>query len=476
VSANRTNSLGAAELLIEVRRGLRTPLHRQVEAGIRDRIQQGHLRAGAVLPASRLLAADLGLSRGVVVEAYAQLVAEGYLVSRPGGYTQVADIRPPGPGVHVPPRSAPPLRVDFDYGRPDVSQFPRAAWLRSLRRVVNDIPSDRLLYLDGRGVPELHQALADYLNRVRGTAARAENIVVTSGYGQGIRLLANVLAARGHRCLAVEDPSSDDDIRVIAPAVGLHVVGIPVGPDGIDVDALDRSGADVVLVTAAHQFPTGAVLPPESRKSLVSWAVRRGGLIVEDDYDAEYRYDRDPVGAIHGLAPEHVVYAGTASKTLAPGLRLGWLVLPERLVEDLAAARLRDDRGSPVLEQLAFADFVAHGEFDRHLRRMRPRYRQRRDALLATLAHLLPDFEATGISAGLHVVTWLPPDLDETTVVHAAAARRLGVHGLQRYRMSPGRGALLFGYGNLSESAVREGIGLLAETVAEVRSQRPPAT
>jgi GntR family transcriptional regulator/MocR family aminotransferase len=313
--------------------------------------------------------------------------------------------------------------------------------------------------------------LADYLNRVRGTAVRAENIVISSGFGQGIRLLASVLAANGFSCLAVEDPSSDDDIRVIAPAVGLRLVGIPVGPDGIDVEALDRSGADAVLVTAAHQFPTGAVLPPDSRNALVSWAIRRNGLIIEDDYDAEYRYDRDPIGAIQGLAPEHVVYAGTLSKTLAPGLRLGWLVLPGRLVGDLAIAKLVDDRGSSVLDQLAFADFVARGEFDRHLRRMRPRYRQRRDVLLAALAHALPDFEATGISAGLHLVTWLPPDLDETTLVELAAARGLGVYGLRPYRMSPGRGALLFGYGNLSETAIREGIGILAETVAAIRSR-----
>jgi GntR family transcriptional regulator/MocR family aminotransferase len=469
----RTNFVGAAELLVEIQREVPTPLHRQLQAAIRERIRQGHLRAGAVLPASRVLAADLGLSRGVVVEAYAQLVAEGYLVSRAGGYTQVASAGPTGLDQPAAPPATRPLRIDFRYGRPDVSQFPRAAWLRSLRRVLNEIPNERLSYLDGRGAPELHQALADYLNRVRGTSARAENIVICNGFGQGIRLLAYVLAANGFRCLAVEDPSSDDDIRVIAPAAGLRIIGIPVGPSGIDVDALDRSGADAVLVTAAHQFPTGAVLPPESRNALISWAVRRDGLIIEDDYDAEYRYDRDPIGAIQGLAPERVVYAGTVSKTLAPGLRMGWLVLPGRLVADLAAAKLLDDRGSPVLDQLTFADFVARGEFDRHLRRMRPRYRQRRDALLDTLARRLPDFEATGISAGLHVVTWLPADLDERAVVDAAAARGLGVYGLRPYRMSAGRDALLFGYGNVSETSIRDGVGLLAESVAAIRSTRP---
>jgi GntR family transcriptional regulator/MocR family aminotransferase len=193
-------------------------------------------------------------------------------------------------------------------------------------------------------------------------------------------------------------------------------------------------------------------------------------VIVEDDYDAEYRYDRDPIGAIQGLAPEHVVYAGTVSKTLAPGLRLGWLVAPAHLVADVAAAKLVDDRGSSVLDQLTFADFVARGEFDRHLRRMRPRYRERRDALLGSLAALLPDFEATGISAGLHLVTWLPPDLDEAAVVEAAAARGLGVYGLEPYRMSQGRPGLLFGYGSVSPAEIRDGVGVLADAVTEIRS------
>jgi GntR family transcriptional regulator/MocR family aminotransferase len=195
-------------------------------------------------------------------------------------------------------------------------------------------------------------------------------------------------------------------------------------------------------------------------------------MIIEDDYDAEYRYDRDPIGAIQGLAPEHVVYAGTVSKTLAPGLRLGWLVLPAHLVTAFAAAKVIDDRGSPVLDQLAFADFVARGEFDRHLRRMRPRYRERRDALLGALARTLPDFEPTGISAGLHVVTWLPSDLDEPTLVDAAALRGVGAYGLQPYRLRPGRPGLLFGYGNVAPAAIRDGIALLAEAVGAIRSGR----
>jgi GntR family transcriptional regulator/MocR family aminotransferase len=260
------------------------------------------------------------------------------------------------------------------------------------------------------------------------------------------------------------------------------VAGVPVGPDGIRADLLERSDADAVILTPSHQWPTGAVLSADSRTAVLRWATRRGALIIEDDYDAEYRYDRAPVGAIQGLAPDQVVYAGSASKTLAPGLRLGWLVVPGHLVDDVAAAKIAADRGSPALDQLAFADFLARGDFDRHLRRMRPVYRRRRDALLRALEQRLPDLRPTGISAGFHLVTWLPPDLDEASIVAEAARRGLGVYGIAPYRISAGgdqgggqRGGggqgLLFGYAGLNERAIREGIDILADVVAAHRSR-----
>jgi GntR family transcriptional regulator/MocR family aminotransferase len=469
VSRTRTSS-GAGELLVELRRDAAVPLHQQLEGAIRERIRRGLLRADTVMPSTRALAEDLGLSRGVVVEAYQQLVAEGYLVSRAGGYTQVAAVDVVEPQHAVVNPGGPP-RIDFRYSRPDVSQFPRAAWLRSIRRVLNETPHLSFAYLDGRGALELRTALADYLNRVRGTAARTENMLICNGFAQGSRLLLQVLAAQGYRRLAVEDPS-DNDLRDVAAAAGLESVGVPVLEAGIDVDALERSGADLVLVTAAHQFPTGAVASAETRAALVAWAARRDGLIIEDDYDAEYRYDREPIGAMQGLAPDRVVYAGTASKTLAPGLRLGWLILPSRLVELMSAAKVMDDRGSPVLDQLAFADFVARGEFDRHLRRMRPRYRQLRDTLVDRLAARLPDLVPVGVSAGLHVMTWLPPDLTEAAVREAALERGLGVYGLAPYWVSaPGPAGLVFGYGGLTEKAVAEGIELLADAIGTVRDR-----
>ncbi|MEU7748916.1 PLP-dependent aminotransferase family protein [Nonomuraea sp. NPDC049158] len=468
---SRTNS-GAGELLVELRRDSSVPLHQQLESGIRDRIRQGLLRADTVMPATRALAMDLGLSRGVVVEAYQQLVAEGYLVSRAGGYTQVA---PAAAGIQVEQKSAAatigPPRIDFKYSKPDVSQFPRAAWLRSIRKVLNETPNRRLAYLDGRGTAELREALADYLNRVRGTSARPENMLVCNGFAQGSRLLLQVLAAAGYRRLAVEDPS-DNELRDVAKKAGLETVGVPVLETGLDVEALERSGADVVVVTAAHQFPTGAVASAQTRTGLVAWATKHDVLVIEDDYDAEYRYDREPIGAIQGLAPESVVYAGTASKTLAPGLRLGWLILPSRLVEPMSTAKVIDDRGSPVFDQLTFADFVARGEFDRHLRRMRPRYRQLRDTLVGRLAEQVPDLVPIGVSAGLHVMTWLPPDLTEAAVTNAALERGLGVYGLAPYWVGKaGPEGLVFGYGGLTEPAVVEGIDLLADAIGSLRRQ-----
>ncbi|GAA0962075.1 PLP-dependent aminotransferase family protein [Kribbella koreensis] len=472
MSRSRTNS-GAGELLVELRRDGSVPLHQQLESGIRERIRQGLLRADTVMPATRALAADLGLSRGVVVEAYQQLVAEGYLVSRAGGYTQVAPAAVPGSTAKLTTIATQqivgPPRIDFRYSRPDVTQFPRAAWLRSVRRVLNETPHRALAYLDGQGAIELREAMADYLNRVRGTSAQAENMLVCNGFAQGSRLLLQVLAAAGYKRLAVEDPS-DDELRGVAAAAGLEAVGVPVLEAGLDVEALERSGADVVLVTAAHQFPTGAVTSAATRAALIEWATRREALIIEDDYDAEYRYDREPIGAMQGLAPERVAYAGTASKTLAPGLRLGWLILPDWLVEPMAAAKFVDDRGSSVLDQLTFADFVARGEFDRHLRRMRPRYRALRDLLVGQLASRVPDLRPVGVSAGLHVLTWLPPDLTERDVTQAARERGVGVYGLRPYWVqNPGPEGLVFGYGSLTASDVAEGIDLLADAVAAVR-------
>lgn len=455
---------------MELRRDDPLPLHHQLERELRGAIRSGRLPAETALPSTRLLADQLGLSRGVVVEAYEQLVAEGYLASRPGGATRVCARSAEVSALPAAAAAAvPEPRFDFHYGRPDVTQFPRQAWLRALRRVLNEAPSDRLSYLDFRGALELREALAIYLNRVRGTAAGPDRTVITNGFAQGMAIVTQVLAATGGRRIAIEEPGQRDVLRA-ARKHGLEPVPVPVDDDGIVVRALEQARADAVVVTPAHHFPTGAVMSAERRASLVAWATEGHHVVLEDDYDAEYRYDREPIGALQGLAPEHVIYAGSASKTLAPGLRLGWLVAPQRLVEPIAAAKDASDRGSASLEQLAFADFLARGDFDRHLRRMRPIYRARRDALLAALRRHLPDLRPVGASAGLHVVAWLPAGVDEAVVIDRAAAAGVAIDGVSPYYAAgrAGPGGLLFGYGTLTETEIDEGIRLIARALGSI--------
>ena len=471
----RSKTSSSLELLVELDRQASDPLHRQLERAIRTAVREGRLEAGTVLPSSRALASQLGVSRGIVVESYEQLVAEGYLVSRSGGATRVARATSENPRPH-PAAQPPTFRFDFRPGRPDVTEFPRGVWLRSMRQALAHAPSDRLTYGAGHGVPELRSALAAYLNRVRGTAADPADIVVSSGFAQGLGLVLRVLRAGGARRVAVEDPS-DPEYRATIEAAGLRWVPVRVDDDGLDVDRLGGADADAVVVTAAHQYPTGAVLPPARRAALVEWADRRRATIIEDDYDAEFRYDREPIGAIQGLSPSRVVYAGSASKVLAPGLRLGWLILPERLVEPVAAAKVAADMGSASLDQLAFADFLSRGELDHHLRRMRPIYRRRRDALLAALARHLPDLRPTGASAGLHVLAWLPGAFGaiDTEVVEAAAEASIGLGALSTRRVGPGPDGLIFGYGAIDESSIDEGIRRLARAIGPARG-RPTDT
>lgn len=464
-----TKTSSRIEVLLDLDRDRDEPLHHQLERSLRDGMRSGRLSAGAVMPSTRALASQLGVSRGVVVESYEQLVAEGYLVSRPGGTTRVA----PNAAPAAPQRSAEEPEepeIAFRYGRPDVGQFPRDAWLRSMRRALSVAPSTRLMPSDARGIPELREALAAYLNRVRGTCADPERIVVCGGFAQGIGLVADVLRRRRRGRLALEDPSDDTPVE-IARRAGVTVLPIPVDEAGLRVDELTSVEADAVLVTAAHQFPLGGVLPADRRAALVRWACAGPRVVVEDDYDAEYRYDREPIGAIQGLAPEQVIYIGSASKTLAPGLRLGWMLLPADLVEPIAEAKRLADRGSPAIDQLAFADFLERGELDRHLRRMRPIYRRRRDLLLDALARHVPELRPVGASAGLHVLAWLPPDVDEARLVSEARRRGVGVDAVGTYRIAgPGPAGLIFGYAHVPDAAIDDGVRRIAAALATVRS------
>ena len=492
----RTRTSSIPELLLPIDRDGPVALHRQLERGLQEAIRGGRLEPSAALPSTRALAGELGLSRGVVVEAYEQLTAEGYLESRPGGKTRVAERsriddvpgtalpvtraprsvqqEPPGEEVVLPSFALSRARHDFSYGRPDVSAFPRQAWLRSLKRVLNEAPAERLSYIDGRGAIELREALASYLNRVRATSASAGHIVITNGFAQGQRLVLQVIrdlrrqrrAPRGPVRVAMEDPGQIDTWRAAA-LLGLELVPVPVDDDGLIVERLANVDAAVCVVTPAHEFPTGAVMSPERRAALVRWARDRDAFVLEDDYDAEYRYDREPIGAIQGLAPDRVIYGGSASKTLAPGLRLAWLILPAQLIEPFATAKFAGDRGTAVLEQLAFADFLSRGEFDRHLRRMRPIYRARRDALLKALAKHLPSVTPVGASAGLHVLALLSDGVDEAAVLARADELDIAVDGLSQYRLAADVPAgLILGYAQHSESQIEARVEKLAEAIA----------
>jgi GntR family transcriptional regulator/MocR family aminotransferase len=451
------------QLMVRLDRRGAGSLRAQLEDQLRAAVRSGRLAPGTRLPATRTLARDLEVSRGVVVDAYAQLAAEGYLVARHGAPTRVSEAAArPATAGRPPPEERPP-RFDFRPGGPDVSLFPRAAWSASIRRGLGDAPHARLDYGDPRGAPELRRALASYLGRVRGVVCDPGGVIVTSGMAQGMALVGRTLVARGGRRIGVEDPGSGPGRAQLA-ATGLEPRPVPVDEQGLRPEALDEEDVDLVLTTPAHQFPTGVVLAPERRAALLDWA-SAGGLVLEDDYDAEYRYDRPPVGAVQGLAPELVVHAGSVSKTLAPALRLGWLVVPERLAGELARAKAEDDLGTPIIEQLALADFLERGELDRHLRRTRLVYRRRRDALIAALRRHLPAAQPSGVAAGLHMVAHLPAGHDEAAVVENARARGLGLQGLAEHRIVPGPPALLLGYGRIAEPAIESGVRELAAAV-----------
>jgi len=453
------------ELLIRLREDDHGgPRRVQLEGRLRELVREGTLAAGTRLPSSRALAGDLEVSRRLVVEAYAQLLAEGYLVSRSGAGTYVAATA----GASEPATPKPPgrtLSFDFFPGAPDLGSFPRSLWLRTMREVLSSTPDGAFAYPDARGAPELRRALAAYLRRVRGVVADTDSIVVCSGATQGLALLGRALAHRGASAIAVEDPSLPPHRAVLAYA-GLEVRGVPVDEDGLEVQALS---APAVLTTPAHQCPTGVVLSPARRAALVDWA-RAGGLVIEDDYDAEFRYDRAPLGALQGLAPDCVVYLGTASKTLAPGLRLGWLVLPPSLVGSVVEAKLLDDLGSPTIEQLVLARLIDTAAYDRHLRKARRRNRDRRDALIAAGARRLAGARISGISAGLHALVRLPWAVDAQRLLERAAERSVGVYPLNLHMMEPARAtdALVLGYAGLSEPAIEEGIRRLAEVLNEL--------
>jgi len=445
------------ELLITVDRSAAEPMRIQLERQLRAAIRGGALRPGGELPSTRDLARHLGVSRPLVVEAYTQLAAEGYVALRQGATPRVADAAPQHHRRDFPPESfvTAHFRYDFRPGIPDLSTFPSTRWLKSVEAALQSMEPNDFGYGQRFGVWPLREALADYLGRVRGVSADPRQILVTGGFEQARTYLARALRRRGVSHLAVEEPgyaSYGDWLEA-----GLTLVPIPVDEDGIDVAALADSPAQAVLLTPAHQSPTGVVLSGARRLALASWLRSRGAIAIEDDYDGEFRYDRAPVGALQGLAPDAVVYAGTASKSLAPALRLGWLVTPAELLPALEHEALLMDFGRSRIDQFALAHFITSGEYGRHLRKMRGVYRDRREALLAAIDAELPEGEVSGISAGLHATVRFRRRLDEAAIRERATRRDIGVTFMRRQYLgvAPETSTLLLSYANMPEPTLR---------------------
>ncbi|KOU27488.1 GntR family transcriptional regulator [Streptomyces sp. WM6372] len=486
-------------------------------ARIRAAIADGTLPVGSRLPPSRVLAAEIGVSRGLVTGAYQRLADAGQIQGRgrsgttvvaapvppparsdrnapgspgaPGGPVAPAGpvrcggpVAPDGPdapgpggpfgvgaaGALVDALRAVPSRIDLSPGVPDLTAFPRTAWLRAERHVLGALTPADFGYGNPQGAPALRTAVTGWLARNRGIRADPDEVVIVAGVAQALALVAHVLREDGVRKVAVEDPGSLGARQQLEYG-RLETVPVAVDEGGLDTAALRASGAPAVLLTPAHQFPTGVVLDGERRRELLDWAAA-GGLVVEDDYDAEHRYDRAPVPALRALLPEGVCYAGSVSKLLAPALRLGWLLVPPRLREAVVAAKRYADLGNPVLAQLVLARLMDSGELERHLRFVRRRHRRRRDAMLRAIAAHVPGARVHGAAAGLHLmVTFDGAPFEDTALAAGALALGVKAHPLSWHRVRPGAPGLVLGYAAGPPGELEEGIALLGRALDRLR-------
>jgi GntR family transcriptional regulator / MocR family aminotransferase len=449
---------------IEFKAGV--PIGRQLEDVLRVAIRSGRLGPGSVLPPSRDLADELGVSRGVVVDSYSQLAAEGYLSAKRGSGTRVAEV----PTSETPQRrqvSTPrAFRYDLRPGQADFHAFPRARWKAMLVRALRDLPDRRLTYPDHRGVPELRNAVAGYLARMRGVAVEPEHVVICCSTSQALTVLWHVLRNRGARRVAIEDPGWRWQTLTVELA-GLEAVPVRVDANGLVVEDLAAADVDAVVTTPAHHYPTGVVMTAERRSALIAWARERQALIVEDDYDVEYRFGRHPMASLQGLAPDLVAFVGTASKTLAPALRIAWVVPPSCLIDDVENVLLVTGMTPPTLDQVAMAWFIEDAALERHLRSMRRHYRAKRDVLIGALGRYLPEVRVSGIAGGLHLLAWLPDGADERATATRARQSSVGVHELHRHCTThvPSPPALLLGFALPSESELVAATRLLAEAI-----------
>ncbi|HEX6357112.1 PLP-dependent aminotransferase family protein [Actinophytocola sp.] len=433
---------------------------RAVEAALRTAIRDGQLAPGLRLPSSRDLAAQLRVARGTVTAAYGQLTAEGYLTTRRGSGTSVAITLSCLATPAAPNQATRQWRYDLRPGLPALSEFPRAEWVAMTRAALAELPDEALGYPEPAGLLELRTELAAYLGRVRAVTATAEDVVITYGGAEALSMLTAVLRAQGHDSIGVEDPGHPGQLDLLREH-GLRPIPVPVDCDGIVVSALPQS-VRAVLVTAAHQFPLGTALHPARRHALLAWARERDGVIIEDDYDAEHRYDRPALRAMQAMDPGRVAYLGSVSKTLAPALRLGWLVLPPALRASTVSRKQFTDLGCSPLPQAAFARLLRGGGYDRHLRRTRLAYRRRRDALLAAIATHVPAWQPIGVAAGLHVVLRLPSEMDDSVVSQQLADGGIHAPALSAYTQLGTYPGLVIGYAATTPDRLRAAVREIA--------------
>lgn len=454
------------DLLITLPEGERPGM--ALERQLRDAIRGGRLIAGTNMPSTRALASDLGIARSTVVTAYEQLAMEGYLQVSQGKSTVVADLRRPSADVVDDNPMAVSYRHDLRPGEPSVGSFPRKEWLAATKRVMAGAADDVFGYSDPRGRIELRSELADYLSRVRGVHSNPQQIWIYTGYASALGFLGEMLRRRRVERVAVEHGILPFHRRILE-LQGLTTVAVAVDDDGLCVDKLAGVDVGAVLVTPANNFPFGATLSPDRRTDLVEWARVNDAWIVEDDYDGEFRFDRRPIGALQGLDPERVVYAGTASKSLAPGVRVSWLVVPPDLRRDLSiVTHIRG--GGSVIGQLVIAELLASGVYDRHVRRRRGVYRHRRDQLVSGLEPF-DWLEPVPVHSGLHLLARLSGSVGEGDVLAAAEAASVGVAGMRTHLGTTDEGVVI-GFGRPADHEIDAALDALFELCAQIEVER----
>jgi GntR family transcriptional regulator/MocR family aminotransferase len=464
------------------------PLFRQVYARLRRAVLSGSLRAGDRLPSTREFARRHGISRTVVLLAYDQLVAEGFAAGRAGSGTYVAEgmnwrapervehgakVRMSRYGcaaakvagtVDFPGRRSTPLRYDFAYGgRGDIETFPFEMWRRILLRHVRKAPVRELDYASAVGSAALREAISVHVRRARAVICDASQVIIVNGSQQALDLVARVLIERGDR-VAIEDPQYQGT-REVLRAAGARLCPVRVDRDGLNPAKLPQN-ARLAFVTPSHQFPTGAILPLARRLALLDWARSNDAVVIEDDYDGEFRYEGQPLESLQGLDREgRVIYVGTFSRTMFSALRIGYLIAPKSLVAAFTAAKWLCDRHTATLEQETLAEFISTGMYERHLRRVRRRNSDNRAVLLDSVReHLGERVEMTGDGAGAHVVLWPAARVSENAIIQNAAAKGLGVYGISGYFLGgPKRPGVMLGYSQMRKDEIREGIRRLSE-------------